>query len=105
MQSTTAEQKQNIPHEIAKVPAEAGTAIVGGAEAVGHDVTKVVIEGATVIFDATKAVVSDIAMAGEQLGRDVKQSVSPAPEPLTPSIAAAAVAPVAAAPVVAAPVT
>jgi hypothetical protein len=97
MENTTKDEKVTITHEVAKVPAEVGTAIVGSVETAGHEVAKVVVEGATVVVDATKAAVSEIAKAGEQLGRDSKQAVSPAPESVK-APAPPVVAPVAAAP-------
>jgi|GEM_PF-503710 len=92
MENTIVVEKKTATHEVAQVPAEVSTAIVDGVESVGHEVAKVVVEGTTVIVDATKTVVSDLAEATVQLGRDVEQAVSPAPERLKPFPASAAVA-------------
>ena len=92
MENTTVEEKKTVIHEVAKVPAEVGTSIVDGVEIVGHEVAKVVVEGATVVVDTTKTAVSDIAMAAEQLGRDVEHAVSPTHVPMKPFTATAVVA-------------
>ncbi|HKN07857.1 MAG TPA: hypothetical protein VJ021_09755 [Thermoplasmata archaeon] len=94
MESTAKDENVTIAHEVAEIPAEIRTAIVDGVETVGHEVAKVLVEGAAVVIDATKAVVSDIAKAGEQLGQDTDQVVSPTPEPMK-TAPPAAVAPVA----------
>lgn len=90
MDNTVVEEKKTAPEKIVAAPAEAGAAVVQGIETVGHDLAKGVGEAATVVVDGTKTVVRVIIESGEQLGRDTKHAVSPAPEPpkIVPATAA-----------------
>jgi hypothetical protein len=81
MENTVPEVSPTTTEKLARAPGEVGTAMVDGTETLLRDGAKVIVRAGTVIVEATKVVVSHIVDAGEQLGRDVKEGVSPAPSP------------------------
>jgi hypothetical protein len=81
MENTTTEAPPTVTEKLARAPGEAGTAIAGGTETVLRDGAKIIVHAGEVIVEATKVVIRDIADAGERLGHDAHQAVSPTPEP------------------------
>ncbi len=81
MENTTTAAPPTVTEKLARAPGEAGAAIVGGTETVLRDGAKIIVHAGEVVVEATKVVIRDIADAGERLGHDARQAVSPTTEP------------------------
>ncbi len=82
------EPKTTTVEKIVRIPVEAGTAVVQGAEIAGHDIAAGVIFGASEVVHAAKTVVGEIEAVGQQIAHDAQRATSPTtetrPSPIIP---------------------